>query len=391
MIAGCSMTPTIPTASYEEAILYEKVVSGNQITSGRGYITKWIQPSNKKSECKVFVGTSKTDDRTLDNDYKIFWDGECKDGYAFGLGREFEKGTLLEMEAIAIYPGGENQPDYYIQKYHLDGYTQEGLISKGYYVETRIDESNFDIDIRYLAGFFGRPEKPVRLIIKSTPFYDNKELFKYDRYIAYRLIDASSNEFDTRRYSYRLLNDKGKQHGYGLDTPKVGFTRSAEFVNGRLVRLVNLPISYYGHLSAIFEEIKKAGKNALIAQEKALKVKKKYLLNICGNNISVSFISNNEYKKICNESDYMAELKEKMDKKLAKIAEAKQKKREQLNQQKLINAQIELANAAHRQADAAARRAYAAEQANNDQFWQNSNQNLQMQQLNNKLNLMLMR
>lgn len=46
---------------------------------------------------------------------KFYWDGECKDGYAIGLGREFSIGKQTYVEAIGEYKGGKNLPQYFYQ------------------------------------------------------------------------------------------------------------------------------------------------------------------------------------------------------------------------------------------------------------------------------------
>ncbi len=51
---------------------------------------KWIQPNNKKEDCKIYVGVNPEDDKTTKSGYSLYWDGECKKGYASGLGREIE-------------------------------------------------------------------------------------------------------------------------------------------------------------------------------------------------------------------------------------------------------------------------------------------------------------
>ena len=122
LISGCASTPRIPTVDENEAFKYERKYLSeyeqlkNKYTNQSVY--KWVQPANKKSSCKVYVGISKaTENRTLDENYKIYWDGGCKNGYANGLGREFERGTVLNMEALAIYQGKQQEPQYYIQTY----------------------------------------------------------------------------------------------------------------------------------------------------------------------------------------------------------------------------------------------------------------------------------
>jgi hypothetical protein len=186
-----------------------------------------------------------------------------------------------------------------------------------------------------------------------------------------------------------MLNQTHQRIGFGFETPKIGSVNSGEYSNGTVIRLVQLPKSFFTNANTMFTEVKESGQKAINSQKQALKVKKQYMNRICKKSVSVNFIDNDEYKKICRDSEYYANLKEKMNIKLAQINKAKQQKREQLNQQKLIDAQVSQANAAQRQANSAARSASAAEQANSMQSWQNLNNNLQMQQLNN--NLMFMR
>lgn len=384
LISGCASTPVIPTVDENDAFMYERKYLVEYENIKASYIdqsvVKWIQPANQKTPCKVYVGISKTEDRTLDDDYKIYWDGSCKNGFANGLGREFERGTVLNMEAIVIYQGMQQEPQYFIQKYHLDNKTQEGDLNNHYFVETTINDDNFNFEVDYKYGYFGSSEAPA-LITHSSPFYDNIIYYKNYPNFYYILYDMSNNEFEERSYQSAMYHN-GKANGFMFDTPKVGAAASVEMTNGVHVRNVILPNSYFTKISQIVNEVNEAGKKALNAQKRALKVKKQYMNRICKKSITVNFIDNEEYKKICNESEYYATLKEKMDEKLAQINQLKQQKLQQLNQQKL-------ANAAQRQADAAAKSASSAEYENITQSWQNLNNNLQMQQLNN--NLMFMR
>ena len=68
---------------------------------------------------------------------------------------------------------------------------------------------------------------------------------------------------------------------------------------------------------------------AINAQQKALMVKQQYKDKICKENVKVDFIDNNEYKAICNENQTIAQLKTKIDAKLAQIEQQKQAKRQQ--------------------------------------------------------------
>ncbi|MCG7643710.1 hypothetical protein MHM99_19685 [Alteromonas sp. MmMcT2-2] len=349
LISGCSSRPKLPLISDEEAFKYEKeyLAEYEQLKSDFSDQSeiKWVQPANKKTPCKVYVGVSKGDDRTLDPDYKVYWDGDCKNGYANGLGREFERATVLNAEALAIYKGKEEEPEYFIQTYHLDNKTQEGDINNRYFVETTINEDNFNFDINYQYGFFGSKEMPYRLITMKSPFNDNILQYKQYPNFSYVLYDMSNNEFDKNKYNF-YMNYKGKANGFGFSTPKSGATASGEMSDGSMIRRVQLPNSYFLKIGSVQSEINDAGVKALNAQKYALKVKKQYMNQICKESKSVDFMDDKEYKDICNDS---SEIKIKIDEKLAQINILKQQKREQQRQHELLIAKQKQAEAERNQ------------------------------------------
>ena len=85
----------------------------------------WVD--SQKSNCKIFAASSfKEKDPTV----KFYWDGECKDGYAIGLGREFSIGRQTYVEAIGEYEGGRKLPSYFysfnkVEKLFLVGYLKD--------------------------------------------------------------------------------------------------------------------------------------------------------------------------------------------------------------------------------------------------------------------------
>jgi hypothetical protein len=368
-------------SKYETKYLQEYEKIKNNYTDNS--IVKWIQASNKTKPCKVFVGTSKKNDITTDSEFKIFWDGECKNGYAYGLGREFERGTLISSDSIAIYSGKKEEPKYYVYKYNLDNILLEGDLKNNYFVKTIIKDENLDFDISYEYGFFGSKSKPY-LIAYSSPFKDYIVYIKGYPNFGYRITDFTNDEFDERKHEFSVLDfQSNKVNGFGFQLNKNHIRYSGEKSNGQLVRSVYLPRTYINKADNILSEVQNAGQKALEAQKQAWVVKKQYKKRICKDSVKVNFIDDDEYKSICNEDKYFARLKEKVSKKLAKINLQKDKKRQQRQQQQLITIR-------QREANARARAAAAAENANLIQSMQNADQNFQMNMLNNNLFMMRM-
>ena len=383
---GCVGQPSIPKVEEAEVGTYEKNYMTEYEKIKKQYENytptfRWVQPKNKKEECKVYVSIDPTDDKTIKSYYSLYWDGECKDGYAYGLGREIENTMLSNIQQLGFYSKGIAQ-DYCSMFDPLNGYNIDGECSYGdkpnHYVKTMVDEKGGDLKISYEFGVEMSNDAPM-MVMRTYPFYDVVEYFKVYPNFSYIISDLTTNEFDNRKYEFNIKDHKtGKFNGYSFATMKQGFTNAGEMSNGTLVRRVQLPQSYFNNANTIFSEIKQQANIALEAQRRALVIKEKYKKKICKDSVKVDFMDNNEYKAICKEDDKIAELKTKIDAKLAQINQAKQSKREQMSQERLIQAREAEAAAAQRRAD-------AAEQANFNQSMQNLNNNLQMQQLNNNL------
>lgn len=84
----------------------------------------WVQPVNKKEACLI-----RTDKKTSSKKgFKEFWDGNCKDGYAYGLGLDIATAEGVDADEL-IYHNYKKTVDYgpsihvdYSNKFALIGY-----------------------------------------------------------------------------------------------------------------------------------------------------------------------------------------------------------------------------------------------------------------------------
>lgn len=391
LFSGCAGQPSIPKVEEAEVGTYEKnyMSEYENIKKANGKYTpkyKWIQAQNKTQECKVAILT-KLEDKSLKPGYALFWDGKCKDGYAYGIGRTIEN-TLVESSHSIGYFNKGKAIDYFVEFQPLKGIELNGIFNPddgtGHFVITQVDDKNGNLNIYYEYGSFSLDG--LKTTMKTYPFHDVVEYFKVYPNFSYIIADLTTNEFDNKKYEFKIKDHKTEEYnGYGFVTMKKGFTIAGEISNGTLIRRVQLPQSYFDNANSIFSEIKREANIALEAQREALVIKEKYKKIICKDDVKVDFMDNDEYKEICKEDEKIAELKTKIDAKLAQIEQQKQVKRQQQNEQRLIQAR-------EAEAQAAQRRAAAAEEANNQAAWdsvnrsiQNMNNNMQMQQLNNNL------
>lgn len=352
----------------------QQIIANNQNEK----FVKWIQAANKKEACKLWVGYSPNDDRTLKNDYKIFWDGECKNGYAYGLGREFERGFLTNLEAIGLYSGGKKEPEYFIQKNNLENTTQEGDITNGNFVITAIKDDGLDFNINYM---YLHNAMGINLYMVSSPFTSNVKYVKEYSNFLYIIEDVSNYELGEIKYTYNTIDKKNNQlNGFGFTSGKDYVKDGVERVNGKLIRPIYLPKSYIDYFKNILNEIVNAAHVADEARIKALMVKQQYKDKICKDSVKVDFIDNKEYKAICNDD---TNLKTKIDMKLAQIRQQKQIETSQIIQALQIIQAREVIEQNKIEAENA-RKQQTLQRIN--QNVQNINNNVNMQRQNSQLN-----
>lgn len=283
---------------------------------------KFIQPWNKKGACKIAVPDGDADP-TRDSSYKIFWDGECKDGYAYGLGREIEKGNMKDAWQIGVYEKGM-ATGYLVGKDLLHGLLAEGeanYYGSSYLVRRYVSEINGDIDISYVTGRNGELFEP-ELAVRTSPFWNNTAEYhkKYPNF-DYLYVDLRNNNLSPIEFNFQLVNDKNERHGWGFEKRKNGPLAKGEYIHNRF-SLSRLPDEYMTKAADIIKEIEKAKNNALDAQRNAQLVKKQYLKKICKGSVKVSFMDNSEYKEICEDKDEL-QLQAKIENKLANLQREK--------------------------------------------------------------------
>lgn len=369
-------------ASYEKNYLSEYEIIKQNLPQFKEY---YFQPINKKEPCKVFMAY----DSQKDESSKLYWDGECKDGYADGLGRLIQKADLSDRWQVGIYKKGKTN-GYCVLNDPLHGYLMEGECkydgTRNYIVERRIREKNNDIEVVYTSGLMGRNEFP-NLFLESSPFWNNSLVYQktypnFDYvYLNYENNDESKLDFEF------FLTDKKNKNGWAFGKPRNQNVVSGEYIMNKFNK-VDLPTTYNNKADEIIKEISEAEQKAYQAQEQAQLVKKQYLKRICKDSVKVTFMDNDDYKLICNNYQIEKELFTKINDKLERLTKEKiarleqqkfeqqQAKEEQYRQQQLAIERQRLA-AQQAQARAAQDAADAASWANVQNSINNLNQQLQ--------------
>ncbi len=339
LIFGCATSPYPKSMTMQEINQHEKVLQENYQQWLKNEKpkekVKWVQPDNKTEPCKVFIGYTEDDDRTLKDGYEVFWDGECREGYAYGLGREFETSETGYLESIAIYPAGiDKQPIYYYEKIDKDYFI--GIIGK----DTRKgihEEFKFDInDVIFMSRNCITPspeEYDVILACSTSPLSHSityQKRFPTDTVV---LTDHRENVFSELNWEFATYDNKGRKNGIAGETYKYKPPFIAEFDEDWMLRQVTVPSNYDESLNKLQEEIINVCKEAEVYYQEAFEVINRYMDKICGSSISVDFISNEKYLSICTERTKLFEkVKEQSEIYQAQYKEQKKVFEEQLQE-----------------------------------------------------------
>lgn len=243
LITGCSSVPTVSTQDAEQVIAAITAPGASKIAPPQ----EWIQPVNKKEACKIFSQDHAAGDGISPN---VIWDGACKDGYAFGLGREFSTKTVSSGSWIATYSGGRIKPtyhsssDYEAQSYSFgnpdQGISTVGRVGNSASGETYLQAVNLDTgDSSVFKGFsvasgemiYGKKFPSGYIVLITTPSDPTSPLA--------RAITIKKNNIF---------------YFYGIATYRNGTTEYKKIENSKFVP-AQLPTNYLSFLNSVTSEI----------------------------------------------------------------------------------------------------------------------------------------
>lgn len=349
----------------------------------------YTQPVNKTEPCKLPT----TKDQLERNNFRAYWDGGCKNGYANGLGRDIALSDTHHMEEITIHNGnGDNdrQPTRFINYVKaISGYGVVGTASYGNILKEIITNNGAEISIQYrlesmdnnrnYRGLLWSPFDPKKTTVSQSY---GKPIFALEDFSA---LPSTSNQAQIVLFTADPVTHQ-----------PVGF-RIVRFRNGviqhqklaadgqSVVELVELPPEYIAKMTEAIGEAQASVQKASADAAKAQQMEREYLHMACAADYSIKGVPPKDMKiarQICTWRDQWKEPYAK--------AEAKYKVELEQRQQAVARAEQQQAYIAAQQAQVAAARA-AANQAEwasiNNSLQSTTNQLLQFnQQLQNQNN-----
>lgn len=281
-------------ANYEKQYLDEYQTLMQQQIS---YQVTYIQPVNRAQACKVMVVAHIDYSSTVLQDLKHYWDGECKNGYANGIGREFVKGGNNYSWILANYQ--EGIPAYYAEK-DLFSYT---------YIEGEFDAQQLtwlgvETDYSSISETkkIGIKDYRTKINLFESYFLDSPEtrfLVKEYPNFKYEQIEYTLNSSRILDYEFALHDQNDRRHGWGFyKLQNLDHYGGFEYIDGNF-QLKPLPEEFRRRYQYIMDEIHWTKQLALKAQKKALKVKQQYIDQFCHKPNQAMLKELPEYLDIC--------------------------------------------------------------------------------------------
>ena len=354
----------------------------------------YTQPVNKTELCKL--PTSK--EQLERKNFRAYWDGDCKDGYAYGLGRDIALSDTHHVEEITIHNGdgdSNGQPSRLIDYVHNHGvYGVNGAVANAGYNEIITNDST-GFSIKYIAG--AKDEKGNLRYLESSPFSPVKVTVNQSHgKPAYVLVDFSA---------LPATSDQAQIALFAADpaTKKPTGFRIVRFRNGSIqhqklaadgqsvAELVQLPPEYITQLTEGIGEVQAAVQKANADAAKAQQMEREYLHMACATDYRIKGLPAKDMeiaRQICTWRDQWKDPYARAETKYKQEMEQKQQEVAQAEQQRAyITAQQAQAGAAQNAALAASmsQMNQVMQQQNNATMQQINQMNQQLQNQNNQM------
>lgn len=397
------------TSDLHKVSMAEVVASENQIiTAKRSQLAPpppeklYTQPVNKTEPCKLPTSKEQLERKNS----RSYWDGDCKDGYAYGLGRDIALSDTHHVEEITIYNGdgdSNGQPwrviDY-VQNRGAYGVRGAAFPATAGYNEF-ITNNSTNFSIRYVAGATDNQGNlryldsssfsPVKVIVNQS--HGNPVYVLMD----YSALPATSDQAQMVLFAADPATQKPL--GFRIVRFRNGVTQHQKLAaDGSIAELVQLPPEYIAQLQEKIGEVQAAVQKASADATKARQIEREYLHMACAADYSIQGVPAKDMeiaRQVCTWRDQWKEPYAK--------AEAKYKQEMWQKQQEVAQAEQQRAYIAAQQAQAAAQQAQAAavqyaaleasmtqmnqtlQQQNNNTMQQVNQMNQQLQDQNNQM------
>lgn len=319
----------------------------------------YIQPINKSEPCKL----QSSQDQLDRNNLRAFWDGQCKNGFAYGLGRDIAISDTHHLEEIAIYGNDGRTVDSpsvlydFVHNKVSYRFIRSQPLEMAYFQETIKNEAG-SFSISYESGL-ASPTGYAQIIYWS-PLNPQTAYVNIRDNVVYRYVDnklaGTANSTSPRYSSETLDKSSGMPDGFAAAIYANGQVRHFKAGSGQQ-ELVILPQEYTSEINMRYQEIISTQAKVTSSIEKAKAMEKEYLYLACNGNHKISGLDKSIANKICTWRNQFQEpfkmAQNQYNEYLEKMKSEARSQEEQRRVQEQLDYQKRMAQAAERQAAAA--------------------------------------
>ena len=302
--------------SYREASAFEAALLARNPPMPMPPRSLQVQPINKAEPCRLPT----TQDQLDRPNFRAFWDGECRNGFAFGLGRDIAISDTHHLEEITVHDGtGDSWSRPRVAYDFVNNVVAHVVGGPQFPVQVALVEKmettlgGFDI-LRTLSltdGFGGVAT------VQSAAFQPQRHYVLVEKYgaIAFRFVDASAapaTDPNAVAFSAEILDPQGG----GMPGNIPGGVAALRFANGSIGQFavvdgrsqpVSLPPAYTDHLMAKYQAIQSAAAQADIGLQQAQRIEREYLFKACNGRSGLKGLDDAEYTRICHWRDQFSQ------------------------------------------------------------------------------------
>lgn len=264
----------------------------------------FTQPFNKKVPCKLPTSS----DQLARSNFRAYWDGQCKNGFAFGLGRDIAISDTHHVEEITVHDGAGNEFQNSASVIYDFVKGEVHYLVPGPEYPTRVFlKESISIAMSGLNIFYeaGRVDKEGnRQLLQFSPFMRWRTFYNINQRVVYKFTDDTLSAFvepAALTATAEVLDPKTGSVG-GVAMVIFGKDQVQHFmVEGAHKSPVIAPADYVAHLNSKLTDVNNAVASAKV--DRAQQLEREYLYFACNGKHSISGLDKEISSKICTWRD----------------------------------------------------------------------------------------
>lgn len=393
-IVGAAFAQQGNPIDYAEASAFERSLLSKNVSPLQHSEKQFTQPVNQKVPCKLPTSS----DQLARRNFRSYWDGECKDGFAHGLGRDIAISDTHHVEEITVHNGtGEGYKGLPSVGYDFVNNTVNYRVGGEKYPESSFFSESIQSSMeRFLVVYRAGREDALGNVLYTefSPFGPVRYFMYKANALVYRFMENTVPATGALTDAIFVADTLDATTGTvgGVAVVRFGSAQVQHFkINGNQRTPVVLPPEYVAHLNEKLSSVDLAAKGANV--DSARQMEREYLYMACNGKYAIDGLSKDVSSKICSWRDqFKAPYAEAVAKSKLDLAQLKQKveaAEQHRQKQQLVAQQIAGQQAAAEQS--AAQYSAAQEALNRRQSQQDAVNALEQigQQMQNAGNQML--